>query len=73
MSNAVNVIVGLVLVSITTSIITLAFFAPTPLKFVINIVGMNSVFIIAYLVWKRINKNYEKIYKSTLGDEETSE
>ncbi|MBI2581424.1 hypothetical protein HYV85_06520 [Candidatus Woesearchaeota archaeon] len=61
---------GLTLVSFLTIIGTLAFFEADLYDFVRNIVITDMVFVILYVVWIKLHKGYETIYRSgfTLED-----
>ena len=58
---------GLLLVSIFTALGTLAFFGPQIISFVRNIIITDAIFIALFIVWAKVNKGYEAIYKSELS------
>ncbi len=63
--------IGLVLVSFLTAIGSLAFFSDTDLPAVIrNVLITDVAFMILYVVWIKLHKGYEQIYKSGLEEEE---
>lgn len=57
---------GLVIVSFLTVIGTLAFLEPKIPLLVRNIVITDVMFIILYVVWIKLHKGYETMYKSGL-------
>ena len=63
---AVIFFVGLLLVSIFTVIGTVAFFGAEKVAFVRNVVITDIMFAVLFVVWVKVNKNYETIYKSEI-------
>lgn len=57
---------GLIIVSFLTVIGTLAFLEPKIPLLVRNIVITDVMFIILYVIWIRLHKGYETMYKSGL-------
>ncbi|HLD97221.1 MAG TPA: hypothetical protein VI934_02660 [Candidatus Nanoarchaeia archaeon] len=57
-------LVGLLLVSIFTIIGTVAFFGVEKTSFVRNVIITDILFAVMFVVWVKVNKNYETIYKS---------
>ncbi len=57
---------GLVIVTFATIIGTLAFLEPKILLLIRNVVITDIVFIILYVVWIKLHKGYETMYKSGL-------
>ena len=63
--------IGLLLVSFLTVAGSLAFFSAVNLLAVIrNVFITDAIFIALYVVWIRLHKGYEQIYKSRLEFEE---
>lgn len=63
--------IGLVLVSFLTAAGSLAFFSASDLLAIIrNVLITDAIFIILYVIWIRLHKGYETIYKSGLELEE---
>ena len=63
--------IGLLLVSLLTSVGSLAFFSSANLLAVIrNVLITDVIFIGFYVVWIKLHKGYETIYKSGLKFEE---
>ena len=60
---AVIFVVGLLLVSVFTIIGTIAFGVEKP-AFVRNVIITDILFAVLFVVWVKVNKNYETIYKS---------
>ena len=59
---AVIFVVGLLLVSIFTMIGTVAFFVVEKAAFARNVIITDILFAILFVVWVKVNKNYETIY-----------
>ncbi len=63
--------IGLLIVSLLTVVGSLAFFSAADLLAVIRTVLItDAVFIVLYVVWIKLHKGYETIYKSGLKIEE---
>ncbi len=63
--------IGLLVVSLLTVLGSLAFFSAADLLAVIRTVLItDAVFIVLYVVWIKLHKGYETIYKSGLKIEE---
>ncbi len=58
--------VGLLLVSVFTVIGTVAFFGAEKVAFVRNVIITDIMFAVLFVVWVKVNKNYETIYKSEI-------
>lgn len=59
--------IGIVLVSLLTAAGSLAFFSASNLLAIIKSVFItDAVFIALYVIWIRLHKGYEQIYKSGL-------
>lgn len=64
---AVVFFIGLALVSLLTAAGSLAFFSASNMLAIIKSVFItDSVFIALYVIWIRLHKGYEQIYKSGL-------
>ncbi len=63
---AVIFFVGLLLVSIFTVIGTVAFFGVGKVSFARNVIITDILFAILFVIWVKVNKNYETIYKSEI-------
>ena len=68
-SKTVSFIIGAAIVSLVTTFGTLAFFEADIYEFVRNIVITDAFYIGLYVVWIRLHKNYETMYKSGLKEE----
>ena len=64
---------GLLLVSIMTALGTVAFIGPHATSFVRNIAITDAMFIALFIVWAKVNKGYEAIYKSELSHKHEQE
>lgn len=62
--------VGLLIVSFLTIIGSLAFFAADPAVVLRNVAITDAAFMALYMLWIRLNKGYERMYKSGLELEE---
>lgn len=64
-------LVGLLLVSIFTILGTVAFFEAQAgmVPFIRNVIITDIVFIVLFVVWVKVNRNYETIYKSKMEHE----
>lgn len=65
----VGFIVGAVIVTLVSSFGTMAFFQPDLYDYVRNIVITDVAYVGLYIVWIRLHKNYETMYKSSLEEE----
>ena len=61
---------GMMLVSFLTVIGTLAFFEANLPLFIRNIIITDLAFVVLYVVWIKLHKGYETMYKSGLEMEE---
>lgn len=59
-------LLGLLIVSFVTIIGTLAFLDARLVSFARNVVITDAIFIIFYVVWIKLNRGYETMYKSGL-------
>ena len=60
---------GLLLVSILTALGTIAFMGAQIIPFIRNVIITDGIFIALFVIWARVNKGYETIYKSELAHE----
>lgn len=67
---AIVFFIGLLMVSFLTMVGSLAFFSADVLGILRNVVITNVIFIILYVIWIKLHKGYETIYKSGLELEE---
>ena len=63
-------LVGIVIATFVSVFVTLAFFDANMFVFIRNIIITNAVFIALNMVWIRLHKRYEKMYRSSLDSEE---
>lgn len=68
--NIIAFFVGLLIVSFLTAVGSLAFFSADLPVVLRNVIITDAVFIALYIVWIRLHKGYEQIYKSGLELEE---
>ena len=58
---------GLLVVSILTALGTIAFIGAHVITFLRNIIITDGIFVVLFIIWAKVNKGYETIYKSELA------
>ena len=64
---------GLLVVSILTALGTIAFIGAHVIGFLRNIIITDGIFIVLFVIWAKVNKGYETIYKSELAHKHETE
>ncbi len=65
---AVQIFIGEVAATIIALLGTLAFFESSAVTIVRNVLIIDLLFIVAYIVWIKLFSDYEKMYKSGLDE-----
>ncbi len=68
-SKVFQIFFGETIVTLVTIIVTLAFIGSKPLTIIRNVIVLDLVFLIIYILWLKLFGNYEKIYKAALKED----
>ncbi len=68
-SKLFHIFFGETIVTSVTVIVTLAFIGSKPLTILRNVIVLDLVFLIIYILWLKLFGNYEKIYKAALKED----
>ncbi len=68
-ARAFQIFLGEVIVTAITMIVTLAFIGSKPWIIARNVIILDLIFLLIYIIWLKLFGNYEKIYKAGLKED----